>query len=456
MQKENPDIATRGLLVLLSLAAPLPDEIERMHSLAPFVLDWDYFYNLSVFNKVSPICCYNIKKLKLAIPDTIVSKLGEQAQKIKEKNTRRNSEAVKFLEKFSENGIQVALLKGVAFGETVYQNPAYKRMNDIDLLVHKSDINAIYKIYDDLDYFYVGERISGNREKSDKISHLAPHFVSRDFSCIIGTQWGIKSPLSGYRIDYDGIWSRTVPLNFNGVELCMLSPEDNLLHLCLHLGRFKTSLRDMMDFYNLIRFHGDKFDWHLFYELTISSKSANPVFFALGISNFLVPIPEVNALLEKIEPLVSHKYKMAVALRTQSLGIFLDSYSDHIQSIEKVISSFDNTEWLPEKWNYFKQIWGMIFWPQKEEFLRMNSLESPSRIQNIKARLGMPFLIIDVIAGEIGRTIVVLLMGKTIFDLTKTIFKFPYVKKENVNSEAYARRMGIDSESIKKLMQQVQ
>lgn len=446
------------LLCLLTFVDPDEEERQRITRALEQVTDWNGWHQLAVFNKIVPICYYSLQQLGLndKVPASIWTRMEQDTLAIQNKNELRNREAAVFLNRFTQQAIPVALLKGVAFGEIVYRNPSYKRMNDIDILVRKKDIDAIYAIYDSLHYFFIGERIAGSRQKSDKVSHLSPPFISPDYHCVIGTQWGIKTPLSPYRINYDELWSRVSPVTLRGVEVYTLSPEDHLHHLCLHLGYFKISLRDMMDFYNLLRVHGHRFDWELFYHIVTTSKTENPVYFGLAISQFIYSLPEVPLFLQQIESHVQPHYKKAARWKTRSLAVFLHLHSDHIQTIEKAISEFDATSYFPEKLRYFTRMWGYVWFPAREEVIRMSALYQPGVLQVMAARCTIPFKILRVLAGEVGWSLIFLLMLKTVIDLGVTFFKFPFTRREKSDSRAYARKLGIPPEKLLQLKEQFQ
>ncbi len=446
-----------NLLFQLTRVNPGREEqqiIETIHQ----IQDWISWYQLALFNKIIPICYNSLNQLNLGdrLPAAVWVKMEQEAMTIKKNNELRNAEAAIFLKQFEINNIPVALLKGVAFGETIYHNPFYKRMNDIDILIKKEDIGSVYDIYDSLGYFYIGERISGSKKKSDKVSHLSPPFVSRNYACVIGTQWGIKTSLSPYTINYEKIWSRVIPIEFHRTKLKILCPEDNLHHLCLHLGYFKISVRDMMDFYNLLRVYQEKFNWDLFYEIVAESKSESPVYFGLMLSNYCYPLPEVDLFLQKIKNRVTAYCKKAVRWKTRSMEVFLHLHSDHIQTVEKAISEFDSTSYFPEKANYFLNLWKCIILPPKKEVICMSGLYKPGSFQLLKARITIPFKILRVIAGEISWTLVFLLIMKTGVSLIFSLIKFPFISRGKSDSNAYARKLGIPFEKLMQLKEQFQ
>ena len=451
--------AEHQLLVLLTFVNPSTRELELLRQAAETVKDWQEWYDLAKFNKTIPISYYSLLENQLHhhLPKYIWLLVKEEALLIHQKNKLRNEEAAIFLNQFKAQNIPVALLKGVAFGEIVYQNPAYKRMSDIDLLVNKKDIDAIYSIYDGLGYFCIGERTTSSTKYANQIGHLSPPFVSKNLNCVIGTQWSIKTPLSPYKINQMEIWNRVQAATFMNIGLQVLSPEDNLHHLCLHLGFFKISVCDLMDFYNLLRVKRDVFNWELFYQIVEESNTHTIVYFGLKLSQYVHQLPEVDDFIERIDGRVSLYYKNAIKRKTQNMDVFLKIQSDHIQSVERNISIFDSTSYFPEKVLFFKELWGSIFWPPKSELIRMCALKSPNRWQLFIARLSLPGNILKVIKGEIGGWFILsLFLLKTILDMLVSFFKLPFTKPKQSNPRAFPNKQGISLDNLITLKEQIQ
>ena len=108
-------------------------------------------------------------------------------------------------------------------------------MNDVDILIRKQDLDTIYDIYEEMRLFSAVELVGGSPRKQEKFSHHAPPFFSRDLKLMVGTHWGLITPLAPYTIDYDAIWSRVVDIDFYGHPAKSMAPEDNLHHLCVHM-----------------------------------------------------------------------------------------------------------------------------------------------------------------------------------------------------------------------------
>jgi hypothetical protein len=120
-------------------------------------------------------------------------------KKIKNQNENRNKEALNFLQKFEDKAIDVVILKGNLLLNTIYNDVGYKKMNDFDMLIHSKDWKAVQTIYEELKYIPLGFGWAGEKQEPAKFSHTGMSFISPNYHCITGTQWGLKSPTSSYK-----------------------------------------------------------------------------------------------------------------------------------------------------------------------------------------------------------------------------------------------------------------
>ena len=93
---------------------------------------------------------------------------------------------------------------------------------------YEQDLDATYDIYEEMRLFSAVELVGGSPRKQEKFSHHAPPFFSRDLKLMVGTHWGLITPLAPYTIDYEAncptgtkpewqyfSWKATVPSGTN-------------------------------------------------------------------------------------------------------------------------------------------------------------------------------------------------------------------------------------------------
>lgn len=147
-------------------------------------------------------------------------------------------------------GIQVIVLKGWAYIQTIYGGDAGQRVcEDIDLLVHPKQTDAVEDVLNaiglqgDLESWpgYARRYLNGRRYFFEAFSNIPGSTFS------IGLHWGLLN-MPSYdprRIDMDGIFSRAQPLQVMGVDVLQLGIVDHLVYACAHAGlhhRFETTI----------------------------------------------------------------------------------------------------------------------------------------------------------------------------------------------------------------------
>lgn len=375
-----------------------------------------------------------------------------QHLKIKIENEERNKIAYDLINNLLKNNIRVIILKGSLFSKTVYQNDGYKKMNDFDLLINKNDWNQMQEILFNLGFFPLGFGWGGEKQKPTKYSHTAIPFISKDFKCIIGTQWSLKSPTTKHKINIKEIWNTAQPFDFNGLQCKQLSAEYNLLHLILHLGVYKCGIRDCMDIYNLMQSH--TINHSKLNELLISTNALEKAKFAFEMSNLC---SNING-----ELLVTNQFNRGFLLRRlnkrialhKETGDFQLSYNDYFQDIEKNVLFLSVFPKFHKRLPYFINLLKLIFFPTSNICLKfIDKPHQPSFINKLKGRISAPYFTFSLISQEIGKPFTFLLFFKLCFDIAISPINY-FIKKESYFD--YLNRIKIDANQIKKIVNNVQ
>ena len=102
-------------------------------------------------------------------------------------------------------------------------------------------------------------------------------------------------PNSSYKADVDGLWRRAQAATIAKTEVLALSPEDMLVHLCLHYCRHKfyNGLTPLLDITELLQFFRDRIDWKQVLELSQTQQACRCVYLVLQLASewFNAPVP---------------------------------------------------------------------------------------------------------------------------------------------------------------------
>ena len=368
-------------------------------------------------------------------------------------NESRNKEAVLFLEKFREQNIEAAVLKGNLFAHTFYQDKGYKRMNDFDILIHQEDWGKAQDVYAELNYIPMGFGWSGEKQKAAKFSHTGIPFISRNFHCIAGTQWGIKSPTTHYKVNLEEAWATAGDYDFCGVKTKQLSPEYNLLHLVLHMGIYKCGIRDCMDVYNLVQ--AEPMDEDKLVDLFQRTDCTDKAKFTLKMSQLCSGIP-AESLMKKLHApggFVARRLRNREKAINES-GDIHTSYNDYFQDVEKNVLYFNIVHRFHQKAIFYGRILRQIWLPEMEIALKfIDKAHRPTFLNKLSARLRAPGFVFAILAQEIGWGITFLLYTKLFFDQLFSLVNY-FIPKESYFD--YLKRIGVDPKQIKQVVSDVQ
>jgi len=177
-------------------------------------------------------------------------------------NVQRYQDLALVLGELDRARIPALVLKGGYLAVAVYGDPALRHMDDVDLLVPEDQINAAFRRL---------SRFTGEAA-ADSPSGLSEF---HDAAVLVGRtgfelHWALESAASGFAIDTPALFRRArVFAPVPGLEARTLSPEDMLLHLCLHTGYhhgrtpFSTGLRSLMDLALLLEGEAQALDWNV-------------------------------------------------------------------------------------------------------------------------------------------------------------------------------------------------
>lgn len=384
----------------------------------------------------------------------VIERFKESYLDVKEENEARNKVAMQFLQAFVDNDIDVIILKGNAFIHTFYDDVGYKKMNDFDILIKAEDWPRIEQIYYDLGYIPLGFGWSGEKQKPAKYSPTSVPFISTDFKCIIGTQWGLKSSTTHFTVDTEEIWETALALDFYGIPVKQLSPEYNLLHLILHLGVFKCGTRDCMDLYNLILATNiDTEKLFSIIEKTDATQKSRYAFEMCRLCSRHIPQEWIKNLTISKPSFIKTRLRKRLVMFKET-GDIHGSYNDYFQDIEKNVIYYYLFPEFHRRVYYFSKVLRLLYFPDINHALKfIDQSHRPTVLNKTKARILGPWFSFSMIAQEIGWKYGILLYVKMWVDTFISPVNYLTSKESYFQ---YLKRKGIDKNQIKKLVENVQ
>ncbi|MCI5191544.1 MAG: hypothetical protein D3915_00215 [Candidatus Electrothrix sp. AU1_5] len=217
------------------------------------------------------------------------------------RNNRLYDDLLKILKALHRENIPVIVLKGAHLAQIVYGNIALRPMGDIDILVKKEDLLQAKEHLLGLGYTPFKETDIATACANSQ--HLPP--MLKQDAPPVELHWTIENPTRPFTIDIEGLWQRAQPASVGGVDTLTLSPEDLLLHLCLHTAAhhlYSNGLRALCDIRESIRHYREELDWKTVQLRAEEWGVSNAIYLTLYLAKSLLGAEVPDTLLNKLEP----------------------------------------------------------------------------------------------------------------------------------------------------------
>ncbi len=254
--------------------------------------EWTKVVNMATRHGIAPLLYGTLTSGERSptVPTGILQALREAFLMNRAKNTLLYQDLAQVLRALQQDSIPVIVLKGAYLATSVYDDIGLRRMNDIDLMVGRTDLEGATARLRELGY-------TPKHDVQDVATwcmqnrHLPRMF--KPPASEIEIHWTIAAPSQFDRILPDDLWDRSQPVVIAGAPARVLSPEDLLLHLCLHTacdsgGPFQLGLGPLCDIAATVQRYYDAISWQQLQARAIEWQTDKCVFLALQLSRDLL------------------------------------------------------------------------------------------------------------------------------------------------------------------------
>lgn len=146
-------------------------------------------------------------------------------------------------------GVEMRVLKGSASAHLDHRGPEWREFGDIDILVHGSDMPAVYQLFDQEGF----ERSHQTPSPAYDQRFIKSAMFRRDVEFDVHRTL-TDNPL-GHRIDVRDLWAEHASFTLGTTTVSALSDELRFIHACLHgyLSRPPMRLSTLSDLLALVR-----------------------------------------------------------------------------------------------------------------------------------------------------------------------------------------------------------
>ena len=203
----------------------------------------------------------------------------------------------------TEAGLDPIVLKGAAYADTVYPDPALRHAGDLDLLLNEAQLNAAVDVLNALDF--------ARRRPDEPSRHHLPGLVS-----VTGLHVELHRELSPLyeHLDAGRLDAGAIRAVVAGVRTRVLGSADALVHTCVHAAGCTTSasLRWVCDAW-LLADGLELDDWNAVAQLALDANAAIPVAVALGYLERTLSLPVPDEVSDTLEAAVTTADSAAVS-----------------------------------------------------------------------------------------------------------------------------------------------
>ena len=207
--------------------------VSRIRQILQKDLDWDRLYRLTVLHCVTAFLFRHLDAIaRDLVPDPFMQSLRGRFLHDGAAALRNTSHLLELREIYQEQGILAVPYKGPALALSVYGNIAFRRCNDLDILVSRSDVPRSRTILEEAGYTPVHPITDAGREFLLQKRHS--EIFARPSGPIIELHWAFAKQRGLFPLDLDMLRPRLQKMSLAGSVVDVFAPEDQLLILSVH------------------------------------------------------------------------------------------------------------------------------------------------------------------------------------------------------------------------------
>ncbi|OGO29098.1 MAG: hypothetical protein A2Z16_08205 [Chloroflexi bacterium RBG_16_54_18] len=267
------------------------DEVKSSSLVGVTEHQWQAVLLLALKQGVGPLLYQRLNQPLpgLAVPEPVSTRLRNIFLTSLADTTRLYKQIELVLTSLHAEGIRVIPLKGIYLAEKVYRNIGERPMLDVDLLLERSQMRRSVELMADLGY---NPGYPFQVEEECLVMHHLPGLYKS------GTQhlelhWNLAPLTTPFTVPIQQIWEFARPGKIAGTNVLEMSPEDSLLHLCLHaayLDTFSSGLRPICDIAWTFQIFREELDWDLLMSHAQSWKAERSLILGLKVAQKMLGI----------------------------------------------------------------------------------------------------------------------------------------------------------------------
>ena len=261
---------------------------------------WESVAHLAQQHRLEPLLYRQLKTLGLTqqAPADVVQALHSAYLRTAYRNLRLYREVRDLFQRLNAANVEGILLKGAYLADRVYGNIAVRPMSDVDVLVQKNDLSRVSSIMREAGY----RRINHLHQTTNETHHFGWKNHASDL--YIEIHWDLIDAAYGIHVDIGELWGRSHPAIVADIPVREMSPEDQILHLCVHASThvFGIGLLSQCDLAETLVHSQQTIDWESVRQRARLWNAQRCAYLNLCLVKELLNSPIPEELLESLRP----------------------------------------------------------------------------------------------------------------------------------------------------------
>ena len=232
----RPDILLPHEKKLLLTCARLrldDGDASRIRILLKQGVEWNHFLRLTVLHCVTAFVFRHFEAGAAdLVPKPAMQFLRNRFQQDAADALRNTVHLLELLESFRQQSILAVPYKGPALAVAVYGNVAFRRCNDLDILVSRADVPRARELLEREGFVPLHPITTAGREFLLQKRHS--EIFTREHGPIVELHWAFAKQRGIFPLDLDMLRPRLLDVTLFGKPIISFAPDDTLLILCAH------------------------------------------------------------------------------------------------------------------------------------------------------------------------------------------------------------------------------
>ena len=199
-------------------------------------IDWIYLIRIAEQHGIMQLLYHNLNHTCAeTLPQAVLQKLRLYSKGNTIRNQSLTNQLIELLQMFNSHNISTIPFKGPILATSAYGNLNLRQFCDLDILFHKKDVSKAKDLL-----IAQGYKNAEGLTQEQEIAQLESPYVKaytyerKDSGVTVELHWKLRATYSAFPLDYESLWERLQSLSLNGETVLKLSPEDEILYLCVH------------------------------------------------------------------------------------------------------------------------------------------------------------------------------------------------------------------------------